>query len=119
MIIFRCWYCNKAYSVSEERIGTTLNCTCKHTIRIPKKNHGPTRIRKPVDFLVETLVYGGGGGLLGASLGVWLSAEIPWILGGRKKLVLTLALMGFLIGFFGGERGINWIGRMLRDREER
>jgi hypothetical protein len=26
--------------------------------------------------------------------------------------------MGFLFGLFGGERGINWVGRVIREREE-
>lgn len=119
MILFRCWYCNKSYAVATDRIGTTLTCSCKNTLRIPKKNHGRCRIRKPLDWVVETLVYGGGGGLLGFGLALLIVARLPWFVrGGRKRFILFFTVVGFLIGFLGGERGINWIGRKIRDREE-
>ena len=34
-------------------------------------------------------------------------------------MIVACTVLGFLAGLFGGEPGINWIGRMIRDREER
>lgn len=119
MIIFRCWYCDKTYAVAPERIGTTLTCTCKNLLRIPKRNHGRCRIRKPLDYTVETLVYGGGGGFLGFGLGLLIVARLPWfVYGGRRRFILVCTLVGFCAGFFGGEAGVNWLGRRIREREE-
>jgi hypothetical protein len=74
-----------------------------------------------VDWLVETVVYGGAGALLGVGLGVVMLAQA-----GRYVGVVTpafvmggLGVLGFLAGLFGGERGINWIGRMIRKHEDR
>jgi len=43
-----------------------------------------------------------------------------WFLSGRGSWVLipVLTLVGFCVGLFGGEAGINWIGRMIRDQED-
>ena len=37
---------------------------------------------------------------------------------GRWELIAGLTAAGFLAGTFGGERGVNWVGRMIRSREE-
>jgi hypothetical protein len=34
-------------------------------------------------------------------------------------LVAGLTVVGFLAGTLGGERGVNWIGRMIRERENK
>jgi hypothetical protein len=34
-------------------------------------------------------------------------------------VIVACTAMGFLAGLFGGERGVNFIGRMIRDREQR
>jgi hypothetical protein len=119
MIRFRCWYCNKRYTVPEERFGERIDCTCERRVRVPRHNGGNCRVRTPLDWLVEALVYGGGGALLGLGLALLILAlfrgailiRVTWV------LIPALTLLGFLAGLFGGERGINWIGRMIRDQE--
>jgi hypothetical protein len=119
MILFRCWYCGKRYAVAEARVGERLTCSCKHLLRVPKTNGGRTKVLRPVDLLVESLVYGGGGALLGLGLGLLIVSRVPFFrLGGGGRVIAGLTVAGFLAGTFGGERGVNWVGRMIREREE-
>jgi hypothetical protein len=119
MIQFRCWYCNKHLARPESAIGECFDCSCAHRLRVPKRNFGNSRSKSALDWLIEAVVYGGGGALLGGGLGVVIAAAAGRFfargIGLYSIPILTLA--GFLIGLFGGERGINWIGRMIRDRE--
>ena len=127
MIVFRCWYCGKRYAVAEARVGERLTCTCRHPLRVPKRNGGNSRVKTATDWLVEVLVYGGGGAFLGGGLAFLLLSQLRWrglvaVRSGLKEawaLVGGLTLLGFLFGALGGERGINWVGRMIRAREER
>jgi hypothetical protein len=120
MIQFRCWYCNKRYSMPEARIGDQFSCACRQLLRVPKYRDGNSRVKTPVDWLVEALVYGGGGAALGVGLGLLIlsqwrgmgTLEFGWV------LLPALGLLGFLFGLLGGERGINWIGRMIREQEQ-
>jgi hypothetical protein len=126
MIQFRCWFCNKYYAVKEGRVGEVLTCTCKRRLRVPKKSGGNCRARTAVDWLVETVVYGGAGALLGVGLGVVLLAQAGRFGGGTRfvgvwaaaVVIGGLGVLGFLAGLFGGERGVNWIGRMIRKHED-
>lgn len=124
MIAFRCWYCGKRYAVTESRVGERIPCTCRHQLRVPRRSGGNSRVKTPTDWLVETLVYGGGGALLGCGLAFLILSQLPrfMILTGRLRrgwvLLVGLTVLGFLFGTFGGERGVNWIGRMIREREE-
>jgi hypothetical protein len=121
MISFRCWFCNKAYAVKESRVGERIRCSCGRPLRVPKRTGGNSRARTPSDWLIEGLVYGGGGAFLGFGLSLLLLMPVRgmatlvqfWL------LVPTLTLLGFLVGLFGGEPAINWIGRIIRDREEK
>ena len=126
MIAFRCWYCGKGYIVPERRVGERINCTCRHVLRVPKRDGGNSRVKTPTDWLVETVVYGGGGALLGCGLAFLILSQLPRLMGrglvpleAAWALVGGLTLLGFLFGAFGGERGVNWVGRMIREREER
>jgi hypothetical protein len=73
------------------------------------------------DWLVEATVYGGAGAFLACGLalmflthlGGLLRLEMTWI------LVPSFTLLGFLGGLFGGERTVNWIGRLIRQREDK
>jgi hypothetical protein len=119
MILFRCWYCGKRYAVAEARAGERLTCSCKHLLRVPKQSGGRTKVLRPVDLLIESVVYGGGGALLGLGLGLLIVSRVPLFMRlGRGRLILGLMVAGFLAGTFGGERGVNWVGRMIREREE-
>jgi hypothetical protein len=90
-------------------------------LRIPKKSNGPSRDRSWGDFAIEAVVYGGGGallGFLGAFVVLFQFQAIAFIR--QPRLVIGLCtLLGFLIGLFGGEAGINWIGRRMRDWQQR
>jgi hypothetical protein len=119
VITFRCWYCGRRYAVAESRTGERLACSCKHDLKVPKRSGGRCKVRRPVDWLVESVVYGGGGALLGFGLGLLIVARLPLFrVGGHWETVAGLTAAGFLFGVLGGESGINWIGRRIREREE-
>ena len=120
MIQFRCWYCNKKYSMSEERIGERLTCTCEQKLRVPKRSGGNCRVKTVIDWLVEAIVYGGGGALLGLGLAILLLSQMRGssLVTSGPGLIGVFTLVGFVFGLLGGERGINWIGRMIRDQED-
>ena len=124
MISFRCWYCNKKYAVAEARVGQEIGCTCNNRLRVPARSDGNCRIKTLTDRVVETVVYGGGGALLGLGLAILILSQIrgtvvfadlpfAWL------LVAGLTVVGFLFGFLLGERGMEVIGRAIRDRESR
>ncbi len=121
MIDFRCWYCSKRYVVPERRIGERFDCACKNLLRVPKRNDGNCRVKKAADWLVEAVVYGGGGAFLGLGLGLLILSHWRPLVGLLDGWVFVagLAAVGFLAGLFGGERGVNWVGRRIRDRENR
>jgi hypothetical protein len=117
MIQFRCWYCRKLYSVANYRVGERLTCTCTRPVRIPKNSGGSSRVRTIGDWLIEVILCGGGGAVLGACLGVFIISRVGGF-GFRFELLIGLTLAGFVIGTLGGVRGIEWIGRKIRDREQ-
>jgi hypothetical protein len=119
MIHFRCWYCNKSYAVSEERAGERMTCTCKQRLRVPRRSGQSSRARTLADWGIELLVYGGGGALLGFLLAVVILSRVVIIVRYSWVLVAGLTLLGFLAGVLGGERGVNWIGSLIRRREQR
>jgi hypothetical protein len=121
MIQFRCWYCNRRYLKSEEQTGQCFPCSCKHPLRVPKHNDGNCRVKNGTDRLVEAVVYGGGGGLLGFGLGVVILSQARGVMQYPLGwfVVTGLTLFGFLGGLLGGEAGVNWVGQMIREREKR
>ena len=118
MIDFRCWYCNKRYTKPDAQCGHRFDCSCKHVLKVPRRSGGRSRVKTPLEWLVEAAVYGGGGGLLGFGLGLLIASQMILI---RRTVYIVSAFTtaGFLIGLFGGERGINWLGRLIREREQR
>ncbi len=120
MIQFRCSSCGKRYGMAENRIGNLLTCTCGQHLKVPRSSGASAKYRTWGDLFIELLVYGVGGGLLGFGLGVLIASQIARAGGARLwPMIAGLTLAGFLIGGFGGERGIHFIGKMIRDREER
>jgi hypothetical protein len=120
MINFRCWYCNKPYSLADKRIGERMTCSCQNVLRVPKRDNGNSKFNTLTDWIVVTVVYGGGGAVIGlvAALIIvgqwWIAFSIHYV----PALVLTGSLMlaGLLAGLLGGERGITWLrcaGRWL------
>jgi hypothetical protein len=67
------------------------------------------------------VVYGGGGALLGFGLAVVILSQLHRLATPRGGWVLVPALTvaGFLAGLLGGERGVNWVGQMIRERHDR
>jgi hypothetical protein len=117
MIQFRCWFCNKRYAVPEVRAGERLTCSCRRLLRVPRHSGGNSRARTATDWLVESVVYGGGGALLGLGLSLLVLSRVRFARYGWA-VVLACTAAGFLAGLIGGERGVNWMGRMIRDREQ-
>jgi hypothetical protein len=119
MIQFCCWYCNKRYALPKQRVGERLTCTCQRLLRVPARSGGYSRVKTAADWLVEVAVYGVGGALLGAGLGTFFLSQWPPRPPAlvEEVLVVALAAVGFLAGLFGGERGVNWVGRMIREQE--
>jgi hypothetical protein len=120
MIKFRCWYCDRYYSVPEERIRERFLCSCKNPLRVPRRSGGNCRVKTLVDRLVEVVVCGGGGAVLGFALAILILSQLRGLLWFRRTWTLIggLTLMGFVAGVVGGERGLEWVGRMIREREK-
>ena len=126
MIEFRCWYCNRKHSMPHKKVGKEFGCSCGSKLRVPRYSGGKCRVKTSADWAVEAIVYGGGGALIcgGGALFV-VAALLPGI--GREGgvaffeigwiAIAVFAVLGFLIGLVFGERGINWIGRLIRRAE--
>ena len=118
MIGFRCWYCNKKYSVAEDRAGQRKPCTCGRRIKVPRYTGGSSRSRTASEFLVEAVVYGGGLGLLCMLLGFAAGSRAFGPSPATVILVAGCGLGGFVVGALGGERVIDWVGRRIRGWED-
>jgi hypothetical protein len=70
------------------------------------------------DRLIERLVYGLGGGLIGFCLGGFLGYRFFFMIG-VFYFVIAGTAVGFLAGALGGEAGLSWIGSKMRQREEK
>jgi hypothetical protein len=124
MIHFRCPCCNRRYEVPAKKIGEKQLCVCGEMIRVPAYSGGSARYRTPGERLIEIVVYGCGGAILLFCLGLmpvyalgrWFALANPFTLLGWRS-VLSVAAAGFLIGALGGEKGIDWIGRKIRDHD--
>jgi hypothetical protein len=120
-IAFRCWYCGRRYVIAPERAGQRLTCGCRHRLRVPRRSGGSSRARTPAEWLLEFVVYGGGGALLGLGLALLIVSQLRFVMrfGSVKWTIVLLTVAGGLVGGLGGERGINWLGRLIRGWEER
>ena len=119
MIDFRCWFCGKRYVVADDRRGQRQTCSCGRGVKVPKRSGGRSRAWTVTDFVVETVVYGGGGAVLGFGLGALVASRLPIPVGKPTKYIVGgCTLAGFLLGAVGGEPAVNWVGRLLRDRED-
>lgn len=118
-IAFRCWYCNRPHEASKRAVGRQYDCSCERTIRVPAKSGGNCRVRTATDRLVEGLVYGAGGALLGLILGVGILAALKEAAAVLWPIPAALTLAGLFGGVFFGEAGVGWIGKTLRAGEDR
>jgi hypothetical protein len=116
VIQFRCWFCNRAYLKPDEQAGAKFECGCGHRAKVPKRSGGSSKTRSLLDWLVESLVYGGTGALIGFVLSIMIFSRIP-LVRRPSEAVAAFTAFGLLVGVLFGERGINWIGQKLRDRE--
>lgn len=120
-IHFRCWYCNRRLAASSDQVGERRVCNCGQRYRVPRRDGISRRDKGLLDWFLEFIVYGLGGGLLGLLLGFIMFRFTGWALGrgsSRLLLVVSPAIVGFLAGGLFGERGVNWIGSHLRNLEE-
>lgn len=94
-------------------------CSCKYLLRVPKRNGGNCRLKSPLDWILEITLYGGGGALLGFGVGLVIAIRRARSITHQEGLALVggLTVLGFLAGVFAGERGVIWLGRKIRDRE--
>ena len=116
MISFRCWFCNRAYAKPDEQAGTRFECGCGRRAKVPKRSGASSKTRSLTDWLLEALIYGGACALIGFALSIAIFARLPFV---RRpaEIVVACTLFGLVVGALFGERGINWIGQKLRDRE--
>src|SRR5436305_1293211 len=63
-IRFRCWYCNRRFVVADHLMGECITCNCTHQLRVPRHNGGNCRLKSITDWIMEGIVYSGGGALL-------------------------------------------------------
>lgn len=119
MIDFRCWHCHRRYMLPEQRIGETLTCSCKNLLRVPKHNYGKCRVKTITDRIVEVVLYGGGGAFLGLGLALLIMSRWRGLILRGWVIIVGFILAGFVAGSLGGERGLDWIGRLIREREKR
>jgi hypothetical protein len=118
VIRFRCWYCNRKHIAERDRIGEQRTCNCGERYRVPRRSGVSDRDRSVVDFLLEFVLYGLAGGVMCAFVGFVIYARTR-ILPGVEGLVFLVAvpgLVGFLIGGFFGERGVEAIRSYFADR---
>lgn len=115
-IKFRCWNCNKQYWKPPDQKGRRFECSCGHTLKVPRRDNGRCRVKTAVDYLVEAVVYGGGGAVLGLGLGALLASRL-WFVRSASEIIAITTAAGFLFGLLGGEAGVNLVGRLIRDRE--
>ena len=116
MITFRCWFCNRAYLKPDDQRGARFACGCGRRVKVPKRSGGSSKAFSPTDWLLEALIYGGAGGLIGFALSVAILSRL-WVFRRPTEVIVAATVFGFVVGTAFGERGINWIGQKLRDRE--
>ncbi|MFM8272118.1 MAG: hypothetical protein ACKODX_07245 [Gemmata sp.] len=116
MISFRCWFCNRGFLKPTAQAGAKFECSCGRRVQVPGRSGKSSKPLAIGDRLLEALIYGGACALIGFALSVAVFARLPFV---RRptEIVIAFTLCGLAVGTICGERGINWIGQKLRDRE--
>src|SRR5262249_21980912 len=113
------WKCRRKHAKPVDKIGTQFKCSCDYDLRVPTKDDGNCRIKTVGDYVIEAVLCGGGGALLGFLLGAVIVSRIwlfdYWI---SVWLIAILTISFGLVGFVGGERAIDVIGDMIRRQEQ-
>ena len=118
MLNVRCPICHRKFAKREDQIGQTFSCSCKELLKVPKRSGDARRVRSLAERSVEFAVYGAGGAVVGLVLAVVLFSRLR-ILPGDQYALLVWPIVGFVAGGVFGETGANFVGRLIRDREER
>ena len=111
MIQFKCWYCGRRHAKPEQQIGQRLKCSCEFILRVPKKSGGNCRVKSVADWLVQALVCGGAGALLGFGLAVLMVSQMRFIFAhiASGYVLMGLPGVGFVAGLVGGNADlIGW-----------
>ncbi|HEY1187963.1 MAG TPA: hypothetical protein VGE74_09910 [Gemmata sp.] len=116
MISFRCWFCNRAFARPGEQAGARFECRCGRRVKVPKRSGGSSKTRSLLDRLLEALIYGGAGAVIGFGLSVAILSRLV-VFRRPAEVIAAVTAFGFVVGTAFGEGGINWIGQKLRDRE--
>jgi hypothetical protein len=116
-IRFRCWYCNRKHVAGWDQVGERRVCNCGERYRVPRRAGIARRDKRLLDWVLEFVIYGGGGGFLGGLFGVVILSRARTRSWEVMALVIGgLACFGFLAGALFGERGINWLGEQFDSR---
>ena len=115
-IRFRCWYCNRKHVAGWDTVGDCRVCNCGERYRVPRRDGVSKRAKTVLDWILEFVIYGGGGAFLCGLLGFAIAARVRGNWEVRVMIIGGMTLGGFLIGALFGERGINVIGALFDDR---
>jgi hypothetical protein len=118
LIRFRCWKCRRKYAKAAAKIGTTFQCSCDYVIRVPKKDDGNCRVKTIADYVIEAVLCGGGGAIFGFFISLVLVGRYLRFVQGAFWVVPVVTIVCGLIGFFGGERAIDFFGDMMRREDD-
>ncbi len=120
LIRFRCWYCNRKHVAGWDQVGEKRVCHCGERYRVPRyPGDIAWRDKGLLDRFLEFAIYGTGGAFLcGLPALVILARVRPCGYVASGVILATTIFLGFTIGAFFGERGINWIGSRLRDETD-
>ena len=116
MISFRCWFCNRAFVKPDEQIGGRFECGCGRRVKVPGRSGGSSKSFSLLDWLLEALIYGGAGAVIGFGLSVAILSRLI-VFRRPADVIIAATALGFVAGTLFGERGVNWLGQKLRDRE--
>jgi hypothetical protein len=117
-IHFRCWYCNRKLAAGWDQVGERRVCNCGQRYRVPRRDGISKRDKTLLDWFLEFTIYGFGAGFLAGLLGliIFRFTALGLSVGSSRLLVVAVpATIGFLAGGLFGERGVNWIGSLVRN----
>jgi hypothetical protein len=116
-IRFRCWYCNRKHVAGWDQVGDRRVCNCGQRYRVPRRDGISKGAKTVLDWILEFVIYGGGGAFLCGLLGFAITSRLRSRHWETYLLVIGgAASVGFLVGALFGERGINRIGELFDDR---
>jgi hypothetical protein len=120
MIEFRCWYCNRRHEEPKRLIEQRITCGgCGYPLKVPRRSGGNCRIRTLTDVLVENLVYGGFGAIIGMIPGcaglAGLSSPQRYNPHAYDPYWWLFPICGCLFGIAAGNGWTRWLAPLFRD----